>query len=122
MLQNRETDKKKKFTLRASNKAWKESRYVLTILQVNILSTIDLFFCASDLFLQTRKHCVQVRWHYCQQSGREKESSARLRESIAVYLHHVWVVGSRQPATVISLWFAELDCDWSMHNWPVRMK
>ena len=28
-----------------------------------------------------------------------------------VYLHRVWVVGSRQAATVISLWFTELDCD-----------
>ena len=43
MLQNRETDKKKQLTLRGSNKAWNESRYVLTILHINILSTFDLF-------------------------------------------------------------------------------
>ena len=35
--------KKKQLALRGGNKAWTESRYVLTILHVNILSTIDLF-------------------------------------------------------------------------------
>ena len=83
----------------------------------NIL--LFLFFWL--FFLQTRKHCVQVPWHYCQQSGREKEFSG-LCESISVYLQYVWIVGSRKAATVISLWFAELDCDRSIHNWPVRMK
>ena len=46
MLQNRETDQKKNklhYLLRGSNKAWNESRYVFTILHVNMLSTIDLF-------------------------------------------------------------------------------
>ena len=46
----------------------------------------------------------------------KKESFGGLHESISVYLHHVFFVGSRQAATVISLRFAELDCDWSMHN------
>ena len=41
MLQNRETDKKKQFTLKQGLP--NESRYVLTILHVNILSMIDLF-------------------------------------------------------------------------------
>ena len=46
VLQKRETGRKKKTVYiidRGSNKTWNESRYVLTILHVNILSTIDLF-------------------------------------------------------------------------------
>ena len=50
------------------------------------------------------------------QSGPLTFCSADLHESISVHLHHVWLVGSRQGAMVISLWFDELDCDWSILN------
>ena len=105
----------KKNTLRGSNKAWNESQYVLKILHVNILSTIDLFSVLLTSFFKQGNNAFRFDGIIAN-NQEEKKSSGRLRESISLYLHHVWFVGSRQAATVISLWFAELHCDWSMHN------
>ena len=74
------------------------------------------FFCASDSsFVKQGTLRSGSMALLPTESGRENEFSS-LRESISVYLHHKSVVGSRQTATVISLWFAELNCDWSIHN------
>ena len=86
---------------------------MLTILHVNILLTIYLFSVLLTSFFKQGNTGILA-------NNREEKKSlpGHFRESISVYmyLHHVWVMGSRQAATVISLWFAELDCGWSIHN------
>ena len=106
----------KKITLRGSNKAWNESRYVLAILHVNILSTIDPFSVLLTSFFKQGN--TAFRFDGIIANNREEKKSLQVvcANLFPYNLHHVWVVGSRQAATVISLKFAELDCDWSIHN------
>ena len=97
MLQNRETDEKKK-TLRGSNKAWSESRYVPKILHVNILSTIDLFSVLLTSFFKQGNNAFRFDGIIAN-NREEKKTSGRLHKSISVYMSITcgsWEAGKQQ--------------------------
>ena len=141
-MQNRKTERKKQFPFKEKQQGLervticshdlkvvhsvfvpRKEKKIIFLYLYNYQRSI-FFLCFWLFFLQTRKTAFSFDGITATKSGREKEFSG-LHKSISVYLHHMSVVGSRQAATIItqcSLWFAELGCDWSIHNWPVRMK
>ena len=73
------------------------------------------FFCASDSSFFKEGTLRSGLMTFFNRIGKRKSFLVSTNLFLYISLSRV-SCGKRQAATVISLWFAELDCDWSVHN------